>query len=103
VGFTEHAVHRDESDPALVTHAEMLWPSGGGIMFGSHGENPDWPSRPGAGSTYLVTDDVDGTFKAAVGEGCQRPSRAARRGLRRARRGGLRSRRQPLVFRELPA
>ena len=69
IGFTEHAVYRDESDSAVVVHAEMLWPSGGGIMFGSHRENPDWPSRPGTGSTYLVTDEVDGTFKAAVAAG----------------------------------
>ena len=71
VGFTDHALYRDESDPSVVTHAEMLWPSGGGVMFGSHYDNPEWPSRPGTGSTYLVTDDVDGVFKAAVAGGAK--------------------------------
>ena len=71
VGFTDHALYRDETDPSVVMHAEMLWPSGGGVMFGSHSENPDWPSRPGTGSTYLVTEDVDGVFQAAVAAGAK--------------------------------
>ena len=35
IGFTEHATYRDETNPSVVTHAEWLWPGGGGIMFGS--------------------------------------------------------------------
>ena len=77
IGFTELSVHREESDPSVVAHAEMLWPHGGGIMFGSTRENPDWPTSPGHGATYLVTDDVDGAYAAAVAAG-GKPLRAPR-------------------------
>lgn len=69
IGFTEHAVHRAQEDPTVVVHAEMLWPHGGGIMFGTYRENPDWPIRPGTATAYLVTDDPDGTHAAAVKAG----------------------------------
>jgi uncharacterized glyoxalase superfamily protein PhnB len=69
IGFTEKEIHRDPDDPTVVVHAEMLWPTGGGVMFGSHRPNPDWPTRPGHSSAYLVTDDVDGVYAAAVGAG----------------------------------
>lgn len=68
VGFTEHATYRDEQDPAVVVHAEWLWPGGGGIMFGT--------ARPGTvlegtgpSAAYLVTDDPDRAFTAAVDAG----------------------------------
>jgi uncharacterized glyoxalase superfamily protein PhnB len=69
IGFEEHAMYRDEQDSGVVEHAEMLWPTGGGIMFGSDRDNPDWPSPAGAGATYLVTDDVDRVHDAAVRAG----------------------------------
>ena len=70
IGFREHATYRDESEPPLVVHAEMLWPGGGGIMFGSHGVGADdLGLRPGAGSAYLVTDDPDAVFAAAIAAG----------------------------------
>jgi uncharacterized glyoxalase superfamily protein PhnB len=70
IGFTEHAVHRASDDPAVVAHAQMVWPAGGGIMFGSHRDgNPDWPNQPGTAAAYLVTDDPDGTYAAAVAGG----------------------------------
>jgi len=69
IGFTEKEIHRDPSDASVVVHAEMLWPSGGGVMFGSHRPNPDWPTQPGQAAAYLVTDDVDGVFAAAVTAG----------------------------------
>ena len=34
VGFTESVVHRGDADRP-ISHAELLWPDGGGIMFGS--------------------------------------------------------------------
>jgi uncharacterized glyoxalase superfamily protein PhnB len=69
IGFTEHAIHRAD-DPAIVQHAEMLWPGGGGIMFGSHRDgNRDWPRQPGTGAAYLVTDDPDAVHAAAVAAG----------------------------------
>ncbi len=70
IGFTEHATYRDESDPPRVVHAEMLWPGGGGIMFGSHRPDAgDLGLRPGTGSAYLVTDDPDAAFAAAIEAG----------------------------------
>lgn len=74
VGFTEHATYRD--DDGRVVHAEWLWPAGGGIMFGS--VRDDSPlHEPGKAGTYLVTDDPDAVFDAAVAAGAtvQRPMR----------------------------
>ena len=69
VGFTEHAVHRDSTDPGIIVHAEMLWPPGGGILFGSHRDGNELRKQPGAGSAYLVTDDPDGAYDAALAAG----------------------------------
>ena len=69
VGFVQHAVYRDENDPSRVVHAEMLWPGGGGIMFGSHRDGNDLTRQPGTAAAYLVTDDPDGAHDAAVAAG----------------------------------
>jgi uncharacterized glyoxalase superfamily protein PhnB len=72
IGFTEHATFRD--DDGNVVHAEWLWPGGGGLMFGS--QRDDSPlHEPGKADTYLVTDDPDRVFDAAVAAGAtvQRP------------------------------
>ena len=45
IGFTEHAVYRDE--PTRGRRARrVLWPPGGGIMFGSHRDDNDLTSSP---------------------------------------------------------
>jgi uncharacterized glyoxalase superfamily protein PhnB len=68
VGFTEHSTHRDESTPFAVHHAEWLWPSGGGIMFGQ--KRPDGVvDNVGVSAAYLVTDDPDAVFDRAVAAG----------------------------------
>ena len=68
VGFTEHATYRDDEDPGVVHHAEWLWPGGGGIMFGS--ARPDGALEgTGPAAAYLVTDDPDAVFEAAVAAG----------------------------------
>jgi uncharacterized glyoxalase superfamily protein PhnB len=72
IGFTEHSTYRDEAD--RVVHAEWLWPGGGGIMFGT--ARDDSPlHEPGKSGIYLVTDDPDAVFDAAVAAGAtvQRP------------------------------
>ncbi len=72
IGFTEQATYRD--DDGRVMHAEWLWPGGGGIMFGD--ERDDSPlHEAGKAGLYLVTDDPDGVFDAAVAAGAtvQRP------------------------------
>jgi len=69
IGFEERAVHRDESDPSVIVHAECLWPTGGGLMFGNITERPDWVQHPGTGATYLVCDDCDDVFRRALTAG----------------------------------
>jgi uncharacterized glyoxalase superfamily protein PhnB len=69
IGFTEHAMYRNETEPTIVEHAEMLWPAGGGIMFGSVRHDTDWPKVAGVGATYLICDDVDKTHAAALAAG----------------------------------
>ena len=69
LGFTEKEIHRDASDASNVVHAEMLWPTGGGVMFGSDRPNPDWPTQPGQAAAYLVTDEVDDVFAKAISAG----------------------------------
>lgn len=69
VGFTPKEVYRDPADASLVQHAELLWPAGGGVMLGSHRDNPDWPQQPGTGAAYLVTDDPDAVHRAAIDAG----------------------------------
>jgi uncharacterized glyoxalase superfamily protein PhnB len=72
IGFTAHAIHRTEADPTVVAQAEMLWPDGGGVMFGSYqesAEDPQWPNRPGTAAAYLVTDDPDRVHAAALAAG----------------------------------
>lgn len=70
IGFTEHAVYRSGDDQqGVVGHAELLWPGGGGVMAGSYREGGEWPSRPGTGAAYLVTDDTDGVYEAAIAAG----------------------------------
>lgn len=69
IGFEERAVSRDEGDPSTVVHAEFHWPRGGGPMFGTHVEQPDWPTQPGTGATYLECDDCDEVFRRAVAGG----------------------------------
>lgn len=59
VGFCEQLV---VTDGQRVTHAELRWPEGGGVMLGSVRDNPDdqWPIAPGSAGIYLSTQDIDG-------------------------------------------
>jgi uncharacterized glyoxalase superfamily protein PhnB len=68
IGFTEHATYRDETDPAVVHHAEWLWPGGGGIMFGTSSADSALAGT-GPAAAYLVTDAPDAVFEAAVAAG----------------------------------
>lgn len=68
VGFTEHATYRDESDPAVVVHAEWLWPGGGGLMFGSIRDGGA-VDNVGGSAAYLVTQEPDAAFDRAVAAG----------------------------------
>jgi len=67
-GFTETVVH-GEGD--RVDHAELAGPGGGGIMLGSHRDDPDdpWALQPGTFGAYVVVDDPDAVHKRAVQAG----------------------------------
>jgi uncharacterized glyoxalase superfamily protein PhnB len=69
-GFTETVVI---SDGDTVNHAELAGPLGGGIMLGSHREDPDdpWPVQPGTGACYVVADDLDALHARAVAAGAE--------------------------------
>lgn len=69
VGLTEQASYRAETDPSVVVHAEWVWPGGAGFMCGSERPDAVGTSTPGSASCYLVTDDPDALFDAAVAAG----------------------------------
>ena len=73
-GFEETVVVRgEEGDGRPVHHAEMKWPLGGGIMFGSPrprgDENEIFPEGPV--SIYVVCDDPDGLLERATKAGAE--------------------------------
>ncbi|MBF6436808.1 VOC family protein [Nocardia cyriacigeorgica] len=72
-GFELTALYAREDDPSVVEHAEMRWPAGGGIMFGSIGRNDsEFGQRPaGAASLYLVCDDPDALYERATKAGAR--------------------------------
>jgi uncharacterized glyoxalase superfamily protein PhnB len=59
LGFEKTAVYTDDDDPGIVHHAQLGWPEGGGVMFGSH-KPPGpgvWSRTPGGAGFYVVTAD----------------------------------------------
>jgi uncharacterized glyoxalase superfamily protein PhnB len=72
-GFEERAVHAREDDPSVVEHAEMRWPLGGGVMFGTAAkdDSPFGQRVPGNDSVYVVTDDPDGLYARATAAGAE--------------------------------
>jgi len=69
-GFEETLV---VGDGDRVSHAQLAWPPGGGIMLGSASDAPDdpWPLRPGGFGAYAVTDDPDALCARAVAAGAE--------------------------------
>jgi uncharacterized glyoxalase superfamily protein PhnB len=65
-GFREALVLRD--DHSQVIHAELRWPDGGAVVFGSasHTDGVHGEMRPGTGSVYVVADDIDAVYRRAV-------------------------------------
>jgi uncharacterized glyoxalase superfamily protein PhnB len=72
-GFEERAVYARDNDPSVVEHAEMRWPLGGGVMFGSAGkdDSPFGRRLPGNDSVYVVCDDPDALFERASAAGAE--------------------------------
>jgi uncharacterized glyoxalase superfamily protein PhnB len=60
-------------DGGVVEHGEMVWPEGGGVMFGSAGRPGNVFSQGpgGAATVYVVTDDPDGVFAKAAEAGAE--------------------------------
>lgn len=69
-GFEETAVH---GEGAQVTHAQLDWPEGGGVMLGSVRNDPDdaWPAQPGTAACYVVTADPAVVHTRAVAAGAE--------------------------------
>lgn len=70
-GFEEVVVY-GEGD--RVDHAQLAWPSGGGVMLGSIRDDRDAvdvPTAPGQFSAYVVTDDADALHARAVAAGAR--------------------------------
>jgi uncharacterized glyoxalase superfamily protein PhnB len=71
-GFTETLTVRDDKDPARIVHAEVKWPEGGGLMYGSGGNNHDYPEPvPGAQWLCVYTADPNAVHKRAVAAGAK--------------------------------
>jgi uncharacterized glyoxalase superfamily protein PhnB len=69
LGFEAALVVTDESDPTVVHHAELRWPEGGGVMFGSDGRESAFAHNVGRGRVYVVTDHPDEVHARAVAAG----------------------------------
>jgi uncharacterized glyoxalase superfamily protein PhnB len=72
-GFEERAAYPNEQDPAVIEHAEMRWPLGGGVMFGTAGKDdgPFGSREPGNDSVYVVCDDPDALLHRAMAAGAE--------------------------------
>ncbi len=72
-GFEERAVYSRDDDPSVVEHAELRWPLGGGIMFGSAGkdDSPFGRRQPGNDSVYVVCENPDALFARASAAGAE--------------------------------
>ena len=70
LGFEATAVYADEHDPTIVHHAQLDWPEGGGVMFGSH-KAEGWSLEPGSAGFYVVTADPHAVHARAVRAGAE--------------------------------
>jgi uncharacterized glyoxalase superfamily protein PhnB len=66
-GFRAVIAVRDDDEE--VIHAEMRWPAGGAVVFGStkHVDSVHGAMRAGTSACYVVADDVDGVYRRALG------------------------------------
>ena len=67
LGFEERLVVPGDDDP-VVSHAEFVWPEGGGVMLHSADRDDSVFSRKpiGAATVYVVTDHPDEVHDRAV-------------------------------------
>lgn len=70
-GF-EEVVSFPGEDESIVSHAELRWPEGGGIMLGSaRADSVISELPPGTGSIYVVTAEPDTLFERATAAGAR--------------------------------
>ena len=72
-GFEVGGIYTREDDPTIVEHAELRWPLGGGVMFGTAGKDdgPFGRRMPGNDSVYVVCEDPDALFARATAAGAE--------------------------------
>lgn len=71
-GFVAKGVYRDEEDPDVIVHAQLDWPPGGGVMFGTSPRPGDMTDPTGHASAYCVVETleaVDELFARATAAG----------------------------------
>jgi uncharacterized glyoxalase superfamily protein PhnB len=66
LGFAETAVMRDGEE---ITHAQLAWPDGGGVMLGSYKPGAAWSREPGTAGGYIVCTDLAETYRRVVATG----------------------------------
>ena len=67
LGFVENVSYPD--DAGRISHAQLDWPGGGGVMFGTYKPDDEWSREPGTAGVYLVADDVEAVYARATGAG----------------------------------
>jgi len=72
-GFEERAAYARDGDESIIEHAEMAWPLGGGVMFGTAGKDdgPFGSRAPGNDCVYVVCEDPDALFERATAAGAE--------------------------------
>jgi uncharacterized glyoxalase superfamily protein PhnB len=70
-GFEPVLVVPRDGDESTVEHAELRWPSGGGVILSTAGKDSSaFAARsPGNDCVYVVCEDADGLFERATGAG----------------------------------
>ncbi len=66
LGFVENVAYRQGEE---IVHAQLDWPGGGGVMFGSHKPANPWSREPGTAGAYLVATDLDSVYARAQQSG----------------------------------
>ncbi|MGV9798055.1 VOC family protein [Mycobacterium sp. NPDC003449] len=69
LGFDEVVTATDDQND--IVHAELRWPGGGSLVFGStkHTDSVHGSMKPGAAAVYIVTEDVDAVYQRVRGSG----------------------------------
>jgi uncharacterized glyoxalase superfamily protein PhnB len=69
-GFVENVAYEEDG---IVSHAQLDWLEGGGIMLGDdrRAGGSQWVRQPGAAGAYVVTADIDALHERAVAAGAE--------------------------------